>query len=166
MKHTLTILAAGFVLTATSTAVLATAPQPTGKASTTNARATKSLTVEADVPQSTGNVWQALTQSPILAKWLMKTDFKPIVGHAFKFTADWGTVDGKVLTALPKKKLSYTWAAYGLKSVVTWTVTPKGAGTHIRMVQAGFPVNQPQYYQGAQGGWQKYFADLKQVLAH
>ena len=166
MKHTLVILAtAGFALASISTASLAAMPQPTAKIADGPSH-TKTVSIEGDVPQSPGKVWQALTQSPIIAKWLMKTDFKPVVGHAFKFTADWGAVDGKVLTVQPKKKLAYTWSAYGLSSVVTWTLTPKGAGTHVRMAQAGFPANQPQYYQGAQGGWQKYFGDLKTVLAH
>ena len=26
--------------------------------------------------------------------------------------------------------MSYTWAAYGLESVVTWTLTPSSTGTH------------------------------------
>ena len=54
----------------------------------------------------------------------MKNDFKPVVGHRFKFRADWGAVDCQVLAVEPNRTLSYTWAAYGLESVVTWTLTP------------------------------------------
>ena len=32
----------------------------------------------------------------------MKNDFAPAVGRQFKFSADWGSVDGKVLSAEPK----------------------------------------------------------------
>ena len=32
-----------------------------------------------------------------------------------------------------------TWAAYGLESVVTWTLTPTSTRTHLRMEQSGFP---------------------------
>ncbi|MGH6840242.1 MAG: SRPBCC family protein, partial [Methylocella sp.] len=65
----------------------------------------------------------------------------------------------------PNKTLSYTWAAYGLESVVTWTLTPTSTGTHLRMEQSGFRPDQPQYYQGAKGGWQRFVAGLERVAA-
>jgi uncharacterized protein YndB with AHSA1/START domain len=65
----------------------------------------------------------------------------------------------------PNKTLSYTWAAYGLESVVTWTLTPTSTGTHLRMEQSGFRPDQQQAYQGATGGWQQFFANLERVLA-
>ncbi len=61
--------------------------------------------------------------------------------------------------------MSYTWAAYGLESVVTWTLTPSSTGTHLRMEQSGFWPDQQQAYQGANYGWQGFFAALEQVLA-
>ena len=61
--------------------------------------------------------------------------------------------------------MSYTWAAYGLESVVTWTLTPTSTGTHLRMEQSGFRPDQQQAYQGAKGGWPRFFANLEQVLA-
>ena len=54
----------------------------------------------------------------------------------------------------------------GLKSTVTWTLTPTGAGTHLRMEQAGFRPDQQQAFQGARFGWQKFFANLEQVVAN
>ena len=71
----------------------------------------------------------------------------------------------EVLAVEPNKTLSYTWAAYGLESVVTWTLTPTSTGTHLRMEQSGFRPDQQQAYQGAKYGWQKFFANLEQVLA-
>ncbi len=70
-----------------------------------------------------------------------------------------------MLAVEPHKTLSYTWAAYGLESVVTWTLTPTSTGTHLRMEQVGFRPDQQQAYQGAQYGWQKFFAALESVLA-
>ena len=61
----------------------------------------------------------------------MKNDFKPVVDHRFNLRADWGAVDCRVLAVEPNKTLSYTWAAYGLESVVTWTFTPTSTGTHL-----------------------------------
>ena len=95
----------------------------------------------------------------------MKSDFKPVVDHRFNLRADWGAVDCQVLEVEPNKTLSYTWAAYGLESVVTWTLSPTSTGTHLRMEQSGFRPDQPQYYQGAKDGWQRFFANLEQVLA-
>lgn len=99
----------------------------------------------------------------------MKTDFSPVVGHRFNLRADWGTVDCEVTTVDPNKTLSYTWAAFGLESVVTWTLTPTGTpagtGTHLRMEQVGFRPDQEQAYQGAQYGWQQFLAALEQLLA-
>ena len=58
----------------------------------------------------------------------MKNDFKPVVDHRFNLRADWGAVDCQVLAVEPNKTLSYTWGAYGLESVVTWTLTPTARG--------------------------------------
>jgi uncharacterized protein YndB with AHSA1/START domain len=101
----------------------------------------------------------------LIEEWLMKNDFKPVLDHRFNLRADWGAVDCRVLAVEPNKMLSYTWAAYGLESVVTWTITPTRTGTRLRMEQSGFHSDQRQYYEGAQGGWQQFFAALEQVLA-
>jgi uncharacterized protein YndB with AHSA1/START domain len=47
-------------------------------------------------------VWDALTNSDKLAKWVMDNDFKPIVGHRFQFQREpvegWdGTIHCEVL---------------------------------------------------------------------
>ena len=61
--------------------------------------------------------------------------------------------------------MPYTWAPYGLESVVTWTLTPSSTGTHLRMEQSGFRPDRQQAYPGATYGWQGFFAALEQVLA-
>lgn len=102
----------------------------------------------------------------------MKNDFKPAVGHCFNLRGDWGGVlDCEVLAIEPNRTLSYTWnfahedAAYNMQSVVTFTLTPTGTGTHLRMEQTGFRPNQKQAYGGARAGWQQFFEKLDQVLA-
>ncbi len=132
---------------------------------TSAATKTLSVVVERDLPFPPEKIWRALTQPHLIEEWLMKNDFKPVVDHRFKLRADWGAVDCQVLEVEPNKTLSYTWDAYDLKSVVTWTLTPTGTGTHLRMEQSGFRPDQQQYYQGAQGGWPRFFANLEQVLA-
>jgi uncharacterized protein YndB with AHSA1/START domain len=125
---------------------------------------TRSVIVEREIPHPPEKIWRALTQPHLIEAWLMKNDFSPIVGHRFDLRADWGSVGGQVLSVEPNKSLSYSWAAYGLESVVTWTLTPTGTGTHLRMEQSGFRPDQEQAYQGAKLGWPNFFGKLEQVL--
>jgi uncharacterized protein YndB with AHSA1/START domain len=129
------------------------------------AAATRSLVVEREMPHPPEKIWRALTQPHLIEEWLMKNDFKPVVDHRFNLRADWGAVDCQVLAVEPNKTLSYTWAAYGLESVVTWTLTTTSTGTHLRMEQSGFRPDQQQAYQGASYGWQRFVAGLERVVA-
>jgi uncharacterized protein YndB with AHSA1/START domain len=132
--------------------------------------ATRAVVVEREVPFPPERIWRALTQPHLIEEWLMKNDFKPVVDHRFNLRKTPQpdvsiVVDCQVLTVEPHKTLSYTWAAYGLESVVTWTLTPTRTGTLLRMEQSGFRPDQTQAYHGARYGWQQYFAALEQVLA-
>ncbi len=131
---------------------------------------TRSVVVEREVPFPPEKIWRALTQPHLIEEWLMKNDFKPVVDHRFNLRKNPQpnvsiVVDCQVLAVEPHKTLSYTWAAYGLESVVTWTLTPTSTGTLLRMEQSGFRPDQPQAYHGAKYGWQQYFEALEQVLA-
>jgi uncharacterized protein YndB with AHSA1/START domain len=136
-----------------------------GRTMTNTATATRSVVIEREIPYPPEKIWRALTQPHLIEEWLMKNDFSPVVDHRFTLRADWGAVDCQVREVEPNKMLAYTWAAYGLESVVTWTLTPTGSGTHLRMEQSGFRPDQQQAYQGAQYGWQKFLASLEQVAA-
>ena len=132
----------------------------------------RSAIVEREIPHPPEKLWRALTQPHLIEEWLMKNDFSPVVGHRFNLRGDWGGVlDCKVLTVEPNKTLAYTWdfahddAAFNLKSVVTFTLTPTAKGTHLRMEQTGFRPEQKQASGGAKLGWQKFFANLEQLLA-
>ena len=93
----------------------------------------------------------------------MKNDFKPAVGHRFNLHGEWGGVlDCEVLAVEP---FAHDDAAYNLKGVVTFTLTPTSTGTHLRMEQSGFRPDQKQAFGGAKAGWQQFFAKLEQVLA-
>jgi len=56
-------------------------------------------------------------------------------------------------------------AAKGLKTVVTWTLTPTKGGTHVCMEQSGFRPEEEANYQGATYGWQRFFGSLEKVVA-
>ncbi len=107
---------------------------------------TRSVIVERHIPFPPEKLWRALTQPHLIEAWLMKNDFKPVVGHSFNLSGEWGGVlDCEVLAVEPNRALSYTWnfthedAAFDLKSVVTFTLTPTSTGTHLRNGAVGFP---------------------------
>ncbi len=131
----------------------------------------RSVVVEREIAHPPEKLWRALTQPHLIAEWLMQNDFAPVAGHRFKLSGDWGGVDCEVLTVEPNKTLSYTWdyahadAAYNLKSVVTFTLTPTRTGTHLRVEQVGFRPQQKQAFGGAHAGWKQFFGKLEQVLA-
>ena len=123
---------------------------------------TRSVVVERDFSFPPEKLWRALTQPHLIEEWLMKNDFKPVVGHSFNLKGEWGGVlDCEVLAVEPNRTLSYTWnfahddAAFNLTSVVT----------HLRMEQAGFRPDQKQAFGGARHGWEQFFGNLEQVLA-
>jgi uncharacterized protein YndB with AHSA1/START domain len=137
---------------------------------------TRSLVIEREMPHPPEKIWRALTQSGLMERWLMKNYFQPVVGHRFNFRATpmphWnGVTDCEVLIVDPNHRLSYSWsstgeeAANGVKTIVTWTLTPTARGTLVRMEQSGFQPQQEVNYQGAMYGWQKFVGGLEQVVA-
>jgi len=138
---------------------------------TDSATETRSVVVvEREVAFPPEKIWRALTQPHLMEEWLMKTDFKPVAGHRFSLRRNPKpdvsvVIDCQVLEIEPNQTLSYTWEAFGLESVVTWTLTPTSTGTLLRMEQSGFRPDQPQAYYGARAAWRAFFTTLEQVLA-
>ncbi len=131
---------------------------------------TLSVVVEREIPYPPEKIWRALTQPHLIEEWLMKNDFKPVVGHSFSLRRDpvpnWnGVIDCEVLAVEPNRELSYTWGTMGVNTVVTLTLTPTSMGTHLRVEQTGFRPDRPQNFQGAKYGWQKFLGNLEEVLA-
>jgi len=133
--------------------------------------AVRSVVVEREIPYPPEKLWRALTQPHLIEEWLMKNDFAPQVGHSFNLRGDWGGVlDCEVLSLEANRSLSYSWdfanddPAYALKSVVTFTLTPTAAGTHLRVEQVGFRPDQKQAFGGAQAGWREFVGKLEQLL--
>ncbi|SDD41228.1 Uncharacterized conserved protein YndB, AHSA1/START domain [Mucilaginibacter pineti] len=101
-------------------------------------------------PHPPAVVWDYLTNAELIAQWLMKSNFLPIVGHDFQFKAkpmpelDFdGIFYCKVLEVVPFTKLSYSWK-FGPgdgtlnNSVVNWTLTEKDNGTELLLIHNGF----------------------------
>jgi len=135
---------------------------------------TRSIVVERKMPHPPERIWRALTINALIEEWLMKNDFEPILGHKFNFRATpmagWnGVADCDVLIVEPPRRLSWRQnasgeqAADGLKSVVTWTLTPVAGGTLVRMEQAGFEAKDEAGYKAMSGGWPSVLERLERV---
>lgn len=119
-------------------------------------------------------VWNALTDSDTLAKWIMENDFKPIVGHKFQFRTEpnewWnGIVDCEVLEVEEPHKLSYIWASAGETTTVTWTLKEGSDGTvQLNLDQTGFSEETKARVgaiEGAKHAWTNMGNQLEKVLA-
>jgi len=102
-------------------------------------------------PYPPEEVWECLTNPELVNTWLMKNDFKPVVGHQFQFHSKpipkmgWdGIVYCEVLEILPQQKLVYSWkggprpGVIGLDTLLTWTLTPVKNGTEMVLEHTGF----------------------------
>ena len=125
---------------------------------TNTATETRSVVVEREMPHPPEKLWRALTQPHLMEEWLMKNDFKPVVGHHFNLRGDWGGVlDCEVLAIEPNKALSYTWnfkhadAAFDLQSVVTFTLTPTRSGHAAAHGAVGLPAGSEAGFWRRQG---------------
>ena len=134
---------------------------------------TKSIVVERVMPHPPETIWRALTTSDLIADWLMRNDFQPVVGHHFQFHATpvpgWsGVTNCEVIDADPPRRLAYRWgdgseSDSGLRTVVTWTLTPVEGGVLVRMEQAGFRPQDERGYQGMGAGWPRIVDGLERV---
>ncbi|MFJ8260732.1 SRPBCC domain-containing protein [Rummeliibacillus sp. NPDC094406] len=119
-------------------------------------------------------VWNALTDSDTLAKWIWENDFKPVVGHKCQFRAkpsEWwdGIVNCEVLVVDEPHTLSYTWVSAGESTTVTWTLTEGSDGNiHLHLDQTGFSEEtkaREGAIEGAKYGWTNMGNQLEKVLA-
>jgi uncharacterized protein YndB with AHSA1/START domain len=130
----------------------------------------RTVVIEREVAHPPEKIWRALTQPHLLEEWLMQTDFAPEKGRKFTFSRrpqpDINiVVDCQVLDIEPHKTLSYSWEAFGLESVVTFTLEPTPSGTIIRMEQTGFRPDQDAAYKGARASWKQFIGRLDQLLS-
>ena len=114
-------------------------------------------------------VWEYLTNSELMALWLMRNDFQPILGHEFQFKTNPlpqfnfdGIVYCKVMEIVPNKKLVYSWKGGPSKNeiswdtVVEWTLAEKDNGTELQLVHSGFKnVEKLPIFYGFKEGWLK-----------
>ncbi len=133
----------------------------------------RTIVVEREMPHPPERVWRALTQAPLIEEWLMKNDFEPEVGRRFQFRATpvpgWsGVTNCEVVEVDPPRRLAYRWgdgseSDSGLRTLVTWTLTPTAGGTLVRMEHSGFRPEDDGGYQAMGGGWPRIVAGLERV---
>lgn len=129
----------------------------------------RSVVIERTLSASPEKLWRALTQPHLIEEWLMKSDFKPVEGHKFTLVNEPRpevkiTVEAEVLKVEENRTLSYSWKAYGLDSVVTFTLTPTENGTQLRMEHSGFGPDQNAAFHGARAGWTQFLKALEDTL--
>lgn len=130
----------------------------------------RTVTIEREIAHPPERIWRALTQPHLIEEWLMKSDFKPEKGHKFTLRNEPRpdvkvAIDCVVLDVEPNRTLSYTWDAFGLESVVTFTLEPTPSGTRLRMEQTGFRPDQDAAYKGANAAWRQYVVALEKIVA-
>jgi len=115
------------------------------------------------------HVWNGLTDSEKMTKWLMPNDFKPVLGRKFMFHTKPipqmnfdGEIYCEVLELVPMKKLVYSWkggpgdGTFNLDTVVSWTLTPKDGGIELELVQSGFTEHNQVTYAAMNTGWRDH----------
>jgi uncharacterized protein YndB with AHSA1/START domain len=123
-------------------------------------------------------VWQYLTNSDLMALWLMKNNFQPIVGTDFQFRINPipdlnfdGIFYCTVLEIEPYKKLSYSWKSgpgdekITLESVVIWKLEPTEKGTQVYLEHNGFDKDENlDFFNGLNHGWLEKFEKINNLL--
>ncbi|MDR3693904.1 SRPBCC domain-containing protein [Mucilaginibacter sp.] len=121
----------------------------------------RDLVIKWHLPHPPEKVWECITNPELLSQWLMKNDFKPIVGHRFNFHTKPipkmgfdGIVYCEVLEIIPSQKLVYTWkggprpGVISLDTLLTWTLSPDAGGTLLVLEHTGFK------------GWKNYITSI------
>lgn len=131
--------------------------------------AIRSVVVERTIAAPPEKIWRALTQPHLIAEWLMQNDFVPTPGHRFQLQRAPKpevkvVIDCEVLAVEPNQTLSYSWAAFGLESTVTFTLTETPEGTLLRVEQVGFRPDQSAAFGGARVAWRGFLASLDDLL--
>jgi len=108
------------------------------------------IEVDQFLAQPPDQVWHALTDPDLLARWLMPNDFRAAVGHQFTFRTEPvpqhgfdGIVHCQVLDLDPPRLLRFSWRGGQLDTVVSWRLMPEGAGTRLLITHDGFDDRDP-----------------------
>jgi uncharacterized protein YndB with AHSA1/START domain len=107
------------------------------------------IVVERVMPHSPEKIWRALTQSALIAEWLMENEVVSVEAP-HRLVDRWG--DG-------------TESDSGLKTVVTWTLAVESGGTRVRVEQSGFRPQDEAGFKGMDSGWPRILERLERIAA-
>lgn len=113
-------------------------------------------------------VWRAITDSTLLARWLMKNDFRAEVGARGQFDLPKkpgfdGVIKFEVIEVDEPKRLVYTWDGGGAwgKTTLIWTLEASSTGTRLRLEHQGFEGLKPFLLSVMMGsGWKSKLTGL------
>lgn len=93
-------------------------------------------------PHPLQKVWDALTDSVTLSKWLLPNDFEPHLGHHFTFQEEpqdgWnGVIECEVVELVPLQHLAFTWSAHPdlPAMVISFVLTEVAGDTRLHLEQ-------------------------------
>jgi uncharacterized protein YndB with AHSA1/START domain len=119
-------------------------------------------------------LWRALTDSSLLAQWLMPNDLQACAGCRFTFRSQprlgWdGEVHCEVREVQQLKRFSFSWVGNEdmPETEVTWSLEPISGGTRLTLVHSGFRGIKYALVGRLLGfGWKRMLSeDLPRVLA-
>jgi uncharacterized protein YndB with AHSA1/START domain len=140
----------------------------------------RTIRLEEFLPHPPARVWRVLTDSALMARWLMPNDFALEVGRSFTFqgvplpgAGFGGTGHSEVLAFTVERMLKIAWRAgaddaSGLDSTVTFTLEPEGAGTRLFLTHEGFDPGDPYQVEGRRlmgGGWVGVLRGIGRLIA-
>src|SRR6516164_2933939 len=125
----------------------------------------RTLEKELFIKASPQRVFQALTRSEELERWLLvkaEVDVRP--GGAIRFAWEPGKFEvGKILVLEPPHRLSYSWETFGPgPTTVTFELVGENDGTRLRLTHTGIGEGEDwdRYYSSVKSGWSAHLADL------
>ncbi|MGE5596359.1 MAG: SRPBCC family protein [Hyphomicrobiales bacterium] len=110
--------------------------------------------VDRHFPHPPRQVWRALTDPELLAKWWAPGNIAPTVGHEFELDmGNWGMVPCRIIESRPGEFLSYT---FGESWTLSWRLEAEGDGTRLYLEQSGLDLSKPNdrfAYDQMGAGW-------------
>ncbi len=119
-------------------------------------------------------VYQALTDARMLERWFpSRVEADVRVGGKIRF---WFEAlerrddeehlrEGVFRELVPGRKVAYTFSLPEGETLVTWTLTPRGTGTELKLVHSGFKGGPGSEVDQHSKGWAFYVGNLTGILA-
>jgi len=120
------------------------------------------------------HVYQALTDARMLERWFpSRVEADVRIGGKIRFffeaveqrDDEEHLREGVFRELVPGRKVAYTFRLPEGETLVTWTLTPKGRGTELKLVHSGFKGGPGSEMGEHSGGWAFYVGNLAGVLS-